>query len=98
MTPLTEGSYFGPKHLEQTTLSHIHFIENSQGKARQGYLNVEGPRVVADVILATLAVVTQNLNHLNFPLLLWQFLYTQLPPPAPFLLTIFLIPIFYPPT
>ena len=44
------------------------------------YLNVEGPRVVADAILATPAVVTQNLNHLNFPLLLWQFLYTQLTP------------------
>ena len=33
MAPKAKGSYFGPKHLEQTTLSHIHFIENAQGKA-----------------------------------------------------------------
>ena len=32
MTPKAEGSYFEPKHLEQTTLSYIHFIENAQAK------------------------------------------------------------------
>ena len=27
----------GPKHLEQTTLSYTHFIENAQAKPRQHY-------------------------------------------------------------
>ena len=37
MIPKAKGLYFVPKHLEQTTLIYIHFIENAQGKARQHY-------------------------------------------------------------
>ena len=40
MTPKAKGSYFVPKHLEHTTLSYIHFIENSQtshGNTTWGY-------------------------------------------------------------
>ena len=37
MTPKTKGSYFGPKHSEQTTLSYTHFIDNAQAKPRQHY-------------------------------------------------------------
>ena len=40
VTPKAEGSYFGPKHLEQPTLSYVHFIENAQAKPSQHY--VEG--------------------------------------------------------
>ena len=39
MTPKAKGSYFGPKHLEQTTLGHTHFIENAHAKPRQHYLS-----------------------------------------------------------
>ena len=35
MTPKAEGSHFEPEHLEQTTLSYIHFIENAQAKPSQ---------------------------------------------------------------
>ena len=34
VTPKAKGSYFGPKHLQQTTLSYIHFIDNTQAKPR----------------------------------------------------------------
>ena len=37
MTPQAEGSYFGTQHLEQTTLSYMHFIENPQAKPGQHY-------------------------------------------------------------
>ena len=40
VTPKSEGSYFGLKHLEQTTLSCIHFIENAQAKPRLHYSEV----------------------------------------------------------
>ena len=33
--------YFGPKHLEQTTLSYVHFIENAQAKPRQHYTQLK---------------------------------------------------------
>ena len=35
VTPKAKGSYFGPKHLEQTNLSYVHFIENAQAKPSQ---------------------------------------------------------------
>ena len=40
MTPKAKGSYFGPKHLEQTTLGHTHFIENAHAKPRQHYKSI----------------------------------------------------------
>ena len=38
MTQEADGSYFGPKHLKQTTLHYSQFIENSQAKLGQHYL------------------------------------------------------------
>ena len=35
-----KGLYFGPKYLEHTVLSFVHFIENSQAKPRQHYPQV----------------------------------------------------------
>ena len=35
MTPQDDGSYFGPKHLEQTISSYLHIIETGQAKPRQ---------------------------------------------------------------
>ena len=40
VTPKAKGSYFGPKHLEQITLSDIHFIENAQAKPRQHFITI----------------------------------------------------------
>ena len=40
LTLKAEWSYFGPKHLEQTTLSYIHFIENAQPNPSQHYLGL----------------------------------------------------------
>ena len=40
MTLKAKGSYFEPKHLEQTTLSYVHFIENAQAKPWQHYLEL----------------------------------------------------------
>ena len=37
MTLKAKGSYLGPKHLEQITLSYTRFIENGQAKPRQHY-------------------------------------------------------------
>ena len=37
MTLGAEGSHFGPKHLEETILSYLHFIEIGQAKPRQHY-------------------------------------------------------------
>ena len=38
MTPQAEGSYFRPKHLEQTIWSYLHIIETGQAKPRQHYI------------------------------------------------------------
>ena len=40
MTLKAKGSYLGPKHLEQITLSYTHFIENAQAKPSQHYMRV----------------------------------------------------------
>lgn len=40
MTQEADGSYFGCKHLEQTILIYLHFIENGQAKLRQHYAKV----------------------------------------------------------
>ena len=37
-----EGVIFGPKNLEQTTLSYIHFIENAQAKPSQAKATLTG--------------------------------------------------------
>ena len=37
MTQEADESYFGPKHLKQTTLHHFQFIENGQAKLGQHY-------------------------------------------------------------
>ena len=34
MTPQAEGSYFGPKHLEQVITSYLHFTENRPSQAK----------------------------------------------------------------
>ena len=35
MTPQADGSYVGPKHLEQTIWSYLHIIETGQAKPSQ---------------------------------------------------------------
>ena len=42
MTPQAEGSYFGPKHLEQMITSYLHFTQNRprQAKATLGTTKV----------------------------------------------------------
>ena len=35
MTPQANGSYVGPKHLEQTIWSYLHIIETGQAKPSQ---------------------------------------------------------------
>ena len=39
MTQEADGSYFGPKHLKQTTLHYSQFIENGQAKLGQHYMD-----------------------------------------------------------
>ena len=34
MTPQAEGSYFGPKHLEQMIPSYLHFTQNRPSQAK----------------------------------------------------------------
>ena len=41
MAPQAEGSYFRPKHLQQTISSYFHIIETGSAKPRQHYL--KGP-------------------------------------------------------
>ena len=54
--------YFGPKHLEQTTLSYIHCIENVQAKPRQHYLRASTfPRIYNGLLWEWLIV---NINIL----------------------------------
>ena len=61
MTPKAEGSYFEPKHLEQTTLSYIHFTENAQAKPRQHY-SMDNHKIVQVIQSDTTSYYLQDLD------------------------------------
>ena len=66
VTPKAEGSYFGTNHLEQTTMSYVHFIENAQAKPRQHYhCVVQGLMIGQTTGGHALGILRIEIKHVN---------------------------------